>query len=118
MGYSATFNNQFNYYIFMKRLSKDKDKAKRLARKQVKELFEKAENVFSKDPEESNKLVKKARRVAMKNKIRLPQEWKRRICKHCYSFLVPNKNCRVRIRDGKVTYFCLNCKKFMRFPVN
>ncbi len=86
-----------------------------VAKQRIKKLFEQADLRFDEAPELSNRYVYLARKIAMKLKIRIPTSMKRRFCKHCYSFLVPNKNCRVRIRKDKVIYSCFNCKKFMRF---
>jgi len=86
----------------------------KLARQRIKKLFEQAEQRFGEDPKLSDRYVYLARKIAMKFKIRIPPELKRRFCKHCYSYLVPNKNCRVRIRNDKIIYSCFNCKKFMR----
>jgi len=63
----------------------------------------------------ANELVRKARNLAMRHRLKIPRELKRRYCVHCYAYLVPGSNCRVRIRLNKVVYYCLSCKKFMRF---
>lgn len=81
----------------------------------VKKLFEEAKLSFNKNPSLSNKYIKSARKAAMKINLRLPRELKRRFCKHCYSYLVPGKNVRVRIHKSRVIYYCFNCKKYMRF---
>lgn len=90
-----------------------------LSKKEVKEriysYMDKAKEVFVKDKALANKYVQKARRVGMKYKMKLPREVKRSFCKHCYSLLVPGKNLRVRTREGYVVYYCLECKKFMKF---
>lgn len=62
----------------------------------------------------ANDCVRKARRVAMKLQMPLPREYKRRFCKHCYTFFYAG-NYRVRTRTRYVVYLCLSCKKFMRF---
>ena len=77
-------------------------------------LFNKAKDAFDKNPERANKFVHKARRTAMKYKMKLPANLKRRVCKHCYAYLVPSKNCRVRIKEGKVVYYCFSCKRHTR----
>lgn len=91
-------------------------KQKYIARERVKHLISFAEKVFSKDPKLANHYINLARRVAMKTRVRIPPELKKRFCKHCYVFLQPGVNCRVRTRNGKVVYYCLNCKEYMRFP--
>jgi len=91
---------------------------KEIARQRIKKLFSEAEKIFPKDKELANKYVKLARKIAMKFNLRMPRGYKRRFCKHCYSYLVPGKNLRVRTRDEKSVYYCLECKKFMRFPLS
>lgn len=98
-----------------KKLLKKKREAKQ-AKKQIEEYFKLASTAFSKSKKLANDYIRKARNLAMKYKIRLSKELKRRFCKHCYSYLVPGKNLRIRLYGRKVIYYCLECKKFMRFP--
>ena len=101
----------------MKKIYSKKDSSKKeIARERIKILFKQAKEVFKKDKSLANRYVKLARELAMKYKVRLPSELKRQFCKHCYSYLVPSVNVRVRTREGKVIYYCLECKKYMRFP--
>ena len=94
----------------MKKLSKQE------ALGQIVHLFDAAETVAGEDLAIANKLVKKARRIAMKSRISIPVALKRRFCKHCGSYFIPGKTYRVRTKDRKVVYSCLLCKRFMRFP--
>jgi ribonuclease P protein subunit RPR2 len=94
-----------------------KSKQKDIAKERVIILFQQAEEVFSKNRSLANRYVTLARKIAMKVKIRIPLELKRKFCKHCYKFLMPGVNYRVRTRDGKVIISCLECKKFTRIPV-
>ena len=101
----------------MKRKYKKKSKQIRnIAKERIEILFKEAADVFKKDPLLADRYVKLAREISMKSRVRIPSDLKRRFCKHCYSYLVPGVNCRVRTREGKVVYYCLKCKKFMRFP--
>ncbi|MBT4805084.1 ribonuclease P [Candidatus Woesearchaeota archaeon] len=95
-----------------------KSKQKEIAKERVKILFQQAKEVFSKDKALANRYVTLARKIAMKVKIRIPIELKRKFCKHCYKFLMPGKNARIRTRDGKVIISCFECKKFTRIPVS
>jgi len=94
-----------------------KEKEKREALKLMRAYFKEAQGVFDGDKDKANRLVRKIRRLAMKHRIKLPITIKRSICKHCYSFLVPGKNLRVRTRKKhrQVVYYCLECKRFMKF---
>jgi len=87
-----------------------------IAKKRILKLFLQAEQVFPEDPLLANRYVEIARKISMKLKMRIPSELKKRFCKNCYCYLVPSVNCRVRLQDKKLVYFCKNCKHFMRFP--
>ena len=96
-------------------MKKSKLQRKKEALVLVNKLFDDAKSSFNKNPSLSNKYVKLARKTAMKVNLRMPRELKRRYCKHCYSYLVPGKNSRVRIHKSRVIYYCFNCRKYMRF---
>ncbi|MBW2982425.1 ribonuclease P [Candidatus Woesearchaeota archaeon] len=91
-------------------------KQRELVLERIEILFKEAKTAFKKDPKRADRYVKLARELAMKYKVRIPRELKRRFCKHCNSYLVPSKNVRIRTRNKKVVYYCLNCKNYMRFP--
>lgn len=93
------------------------NKQKVIAKERVRLLFGQAEDMFSRDKTLANRYVKVARKIAMKVKMPLPRELKRKYCKFCYSFLRPGVNSRSRIRKGKVIISCFECKKFMRVMV-
>jgi ribonuclease P protein subunit RPR2 len=99
-----------------KSYSKKPKKQQDIAKKRISILFNEAKKAFNKDPKLANRYVGLARKIAMKYKVRIPSQLKRKFCKHCYSYLVPSKNCRVRLQKSRIIYSCLNCKKFMRFP--
>ena len=101
----------------MKRKYKQKPrKQMEIARERIKVLFKEAKAIFKKDPKLANRYVVLARKIAMRYKVRIPAELKRKFCKYCYTYLVPGVNCRVRVQRGKVVYYCLKCKKFIRYP--
>lgn len=93
---------------------RSRKKQKQIAQERIKTLFEEAENAFSKNPSLSHRYVHLARKIDMKLKTRIPRELKRKFCKHCYKFLMPGKNCRIRTREGKLIIYCLECKKYTR----
>lgn len=100
----------------MKKIHLKKQKEmKQIAKERIKYLFKQAKEAFNKNPAVSNRYVTLARKISMKYKVPIPRELKRRFCKHCYKYLVPGKNCRIRTKNGKVVYYCQNCKKYMRF---
>ncbi len=91
-----------------------KNKEKRIAKERIERLFEEAEKEFSKHPERSHRYVELARKIAMKTKTRM-NEYKTKFCKHCYKYLKPGVNCRVRTKNRKMVYYCLNCKRYTKF---
>ena len=94
-----------------------KQKQKEIVIQRIKILFQQAEEVFSKNKALANRYIALARKLAMKVHASIPQDLKRKICKHCYSYLKPGVNARIRTRDGKVIISCLECKKFTRIPL-
>ncbi len=96
----------------------------KIAFERINELFKFAEEIttsekFSTIPEQkrqsyADRYVELARKIAMKLQITIPSEHKKKFCNHCYTYLIPGKNCRVRTREGKLVTYCERCKKFMR----
>ena len=101
----------------MTRPFNSKEKQKQIAKERIAILFQQAEKIFPKDKALANRYVTLARKIAMKVKIHLPLPLKRRFCKHCYHYLQPGVNARVRTRGGKVIISCFECKNFMRIPI-
>ena len=89
---------------------------KKIALDRIKQLFNEAATKFKSDKSLANRYVFIARKLSMKYKTKIPSDLKKRYCKHCKAFLMPSKNCRVRISNGKLVYLCLECQHFMRFP--
>ncbi len=92
-----------------------KKQVKEIANQRIKELF--AEAFKTKSQKLANRYVHLARKIAGKARIRMPREYKRRFCKHCYAYLRSGKNARIRTRQGKLIIYCLNCKKYNRIPL-
>lgn len=100
-----------------KKYKKEKREQKQIAKKRINKLF-----LLSEKKARENRLdladryVEIARKISMRYLIPIPKNLKKRFCKHCYCFLVPNKNCRIRINRGKIIIYCYNCKKYTRIP--
>lgn len=93
----------------------NKKAQKNIAKERIVKLFVQAEENYSLDPKLSNRYVLLARKLSMKYNVRIPSELRRRFCKHCLSYLVPSKNCRIRTKNGMLIIYCLNCKNFNKF---
>jgi len=101
--------------IMKQKHSKKPPEQKDMARQRIKKLFDLANETFSKDKALSDRYVTLARKIQMKYKVRFTSEQKRQFCRHCYSYLMPGKNCRVRTRGDNIVYYCLDCKRYNRF---
>lgn len=93
-----------------------KKKFEKIARRRINELFEEADK--HKDKRLSNRYVQLARNISMKYNVPIPKDLRKRYCKHCYSYLKPGINLRIRRTEKGMTYSCLECNKRMRFPYN
>ena len=93
---------------------------KRIAIQRIHRLFRLAKEIINEDPALAQRYVNMARKVAMTVRVRLPKEYRRQVCRHCKSFILPSVNCRVRIkqrREPHMVITCLNCGKQMRIPL-
>jgi len=89
-----------------------------IAKRRINQLFLMAEKMASSgDITLSNRYVEIARKISMRYKISIPKEFKRRVCKNCYKYLVQGLNCRIRIHRGKLIIYCYNCKNYTRIPI-
>ncbi|MBS3108402.1 ribonuclease P [Candidatus Woesearchaeota archaeon] len=94
----------------------NKAKQTRIANERIEILFSEADEIFKKNPKLANRYVELARKIAMKIKLRMPRKFKRKYCKHCYSYLKHGVNCQTRINKKIVLTYCFNCKKYTRIP--
>ena len=88
---------------------------KKLAVGRIIILLKKADTVYSENQSLAKRYCTLARKIAMKSRVRIPRELKRRICKNCYTFLVPGKNCRIRSKEGHMVYLCKECNHIARY---
>jgi ribonuclease P protein subunit RPR2 len=91
---------------------------KKISMERIDILFKNAEKEFSNNPELSNRYVDIARRITMRQRVRIPTEYKRKFCRNCHSYAVPGENMSVRIHRGKVIYRCSHCGYIRRIPIN
>lgn len=67
------------------------------------------------DQEQAKRYVRRAQRIAERNRISLPKRFKRFTCDRCDAYLIPGRNARVRTRDGSVVVTC-ECGAQSRYP--
>ena len=63
----------------------------------------------------ARRYVRRARRVAERNRLPLPRRFKRFTCDDCDAYLVAGRNARVRTREGHVVVTC-DCGAQARYP--
>lgn len=90
---------------------------KKIAKERISVLFAQARQAFAEHPERSNRYVGLARKIAMRQRVRIDRELRRQFCHHCYAFLVPGRNMRVRVHRGHVVVTCGSCNRKMRYRV-
>ena len=96
------------------------DATRQIALDHVATLFRLAQEVVQDRPELAQSYITTSRKIAMKTRLRLPKEYRRMICRHCKSFILPGLNCRVRIqprREPHVVVTCLECGEHTRIPL-
>jgi ribonuclease P protein subunit RPR2 len=89
--------------------------SRRLARERIEILFDRAREFFPADPRRADRCVDLARRIAMRQRVRIPRELRRRFCRRCSAYLVPGSTLRVRVHRGKVVTTCLRCRELRRY---
>lgn len=87
-----------------------------ISRERIAILFNLAGECFSENPALSDRYVQLARKISMKQRVRLERRYRRQFCHHCKRFLVPGVNMRVRVSRGRVVITCFSCRRQMRFP--
>ena len=79
----------------------------RIARERIDRLRELArEATEAGHDEQARRYVRRARRIAERNRLSLPPEFTRFTCDRCDRYLRPGANARVRLQDGHVVVTC------------
>jgi ribonuclease P protein subunit RPR2 len=98
--------------------SKNKKHQKSIAKNRIIKLFKLAEKkALSGNLNLANRYIEIARNISMRNLVRIPNNLKRNFCKHCYCYLLPHINCRIRLHDKRIIIYCKNCNSFTRIPL-
>ncbi|MFP3872740.1 MAG: ribonuclease P protein component 4 [Candidatus Aenigmatarchaeota archaeon] len=91
-------------------------KHRRIARNRIRVLFEEAEKAaLNEEFGRADRYVELARKIGMRHNVSLPSEYKRRVCKNCYSYLHPSKTCSVRLKNGLLVTRCFQCGTINRY---
>ncbi|MCY4730127.1 ribonuclease P [Natronomonas gomsonensis] len=87
-----------------------------VAAERIERLHELAREAASEGNDDlAKRYVRRARRVAERNRLPLPKRFKRFTCDACDAYLIPGRNARVRTRDGHVVVTC-DCGAQARYP--
>ena len=87
-----------------------------IARERIERLRELARDAAVAGREErARRYVRRARRIAERNRLALPRSFVRFTCDGCDAHLRPGRNARVRLRDGHVVVTC-DCGYQARYP--
>jgi len=94
-----------------------KPQIKQIARERIAILFGQAKRVYAESPELANRYVELARRISMRQRCRIDREFRRQFCHHCYAYLAPGRNMRVRVHRGNVIVTCRACNRRTRYRI-
>lgn len=87
-------------------------KSKANIEKKITNYFEKAKK--SPNSEITRENIRKARRLAMHFKIKLPKEARKKFCRKCNT-LFNSRNRKIRLKRGFLVFHCLNCGGISRY---
>lgn len=93
---------------------------RKIALERISILFKMAREVFDNEAKLAQRYVSLARKIGMRYKVRIPIEFRRMICRRCKGFILPGKNCIVRIRQEREPHLvitCLICGEHTRIPL-
>ncbi len=96
---------------------RNKTAERKIATERIERLFEAAGDVYETDESLSNRYIIIAKKIAMKYRIKIPDQYRMGYCRKCLSFFSPGKNTRTRINHGKVSVTCMNCGYTRRYPI-
>jgi ribonuclease P protein subunit RPR2 len=92
---------------------------RRIAHERIRILFTLAERFRRTHPDRSQRYAALARRIASRNRVHLPQEYRRLVCPSCKCYMGPSAS-RTRIRQTRephVAVTCLRCGHITRIPL-
>jgi ribonuclease P protein subunit RPR2 len=90
---------------------------KRIAEDRIKRLFELAAEDFRKKPENANRYIKLARKIAMRYNIKFSRDLRKRFCRNCSAYLKPGVNSRARTDKNTLITKCMDCGNIERLPL-
>jgi ribonuclease P protein subunit RPR2 len=95
-------------------------KIKMIAKERIEILLTRADKIYSKEPELALRYGDLARKIAMKARVRMPDQWRMRFCHNCKKYLYPGISAHVRIKSqkkSKIVYYCDYCGQRARIKL-
>jgi len=100
-----------------RRFEKKKNKRQSIAKERIHILMEQArKQAIAGDLELASRYAQLARRIGMRYKVSMPPGFNLMFCRRCLTYLVPGKNSRTRINQGRLVRQCLKCGAQYRIP--
>lgn len=97
--------------------NREDQEIKNIALERIEILLTKADLIYHTEPQLAQNYGERARKIAMKAKIKIPEKWHFRFCRKCKKFLYPGINAHTRIKSGnlsRVIVYCELCEKGSR----
>jgi ribonuclease P protein subunit RPR2 len=91
-----------------------KEKKAKKGQAELEALLALADERTPRDQTVARQAVKDAFKLSQTLRLRIPREEKRKLCKHCYTYLKPGVTSSTRIAKGRIIITCLNCKHVKR----
>ncbi|MBU5678542.1 MAG: ribonuclease P [Candidatus Aenigmatarchaeota archaeon] len=85
---------------------------KRIALERIEILFNEAKRAMKlKKPELAKRYIELARKIGMRCNVKIPSQYKTKFCKKCNVYLIPSKNCKIKLDSKKhlIKITCLEC---------
>ena len=96
---------------------KKKGMRQRIARERIDILLEQARaQAIAGDLDLASRYAQLARRIGMRYKVKMPRGFNLTFCRKCHTYLVPGRNSRTRIHQGRLVRQCLKCGAQYRIP--
>ncbi len=91
---------------------------KKIARERIDILFEEAEKAFPENKRRADRYVELARKIAMRYRVKIPKNHKKRFCEECHVYIKPGVNCDVKVgsKERAVKWECRECGHIKRYP--
>lgn len=91
---------------------------KKIALERIEILFNEAKKAARlKRSNLAKRYVNIARKIAMRCNVNIPSNYRNKFCKKCCSYLIPSRNCKIKIDSKKhlIKINCLECGNIKSF---